>query len=59
MAANFQLGQNVKLIATIPTGPVEAITISPSGVISYLIQWTDAEGVIQQTWFPEADLAAA
>jgi len=59
MAANFKLGETVKLVATIPTGPVEAITIDPSGNTSYLVKWTDAQGIVQQTWFPEADLAAA
>jgi len=59
MAANFKVGETVKLVATVPTGPVEALTIDSSGNIFYLVQWTDAEGHEQQTWFPEADLVAA
>ena len=59
MAANFKVGETVKLVATIPQGPVEALTIDSSGNILYLVQWTDAEGNAQQTWLPEADLVAA
>jgi len=59
MAANFKVGEVVKLVATIPTGPVEELRLDSAGNISYLVQWTDAEGNPQQTWFPEADLAAA
>ena len=59
MAANFKVGDEVKLVATVPTGPVQAMTIDSSGNITYLVEWVDAQGNSQQTWFPEADLAAA
>jgi len=59
MAANFKVGETVKLVATVPTGPVADMTIDSNGNISYLVHWTDAQGNAQQTWFPEADLVAA
>jgi len=54
MAANFKVGENVKLVATVPAGPVQQLIVDSQGNITYLVQWTDASGNVQQTWFPEA-----
>jgi uncharacterized protein YodC (DUF2158 family) len=59
MAANFKVGENVKLVTTAPTGPVQQLIVDSQGNITYLVQWTDADGNVQQTWFSETDLAAA
>jgi len=36
MAANFKVGETVKLVATIPQGPVEALTIDSSATFCIL-----------------------
>jgi len=59
MAANFKVGETVKLVATIPTGPVLKLSVDQKGDISYLVEWTDGQGNSQQTWFQEAQLVAA
>ena len=61
MAAQFKVGQTVKLnpAPINPSGPVEALQMDSSGNISYLVSWTDANGVVQSRWFPEAELVAA
>ena len=28
------------------------------GIVSYLVEWTDADGVTQERWFVEDDLVA-
>jgi hypothetical protein len=33
--------------------------MTEDGVFFYLIQWTDADGAVQQRWFKESDLTAA
>jgi len=61
MAAKFTIGEQVKVTPTPvdPAGPVEALTMDSSGNISYLISWTDENGVVQNRWFAEAQLVAA
>jgi len=59
MAANFKVGETVKLVATIPTGPVLQLAVDQKGDISYLVEWSDGQGTSQQTWFQEAQLVAA
>jgi hypothetical protein len=60
MAAKFTIGENVKVVPAPvdPTGPVEALQMDSSGNISYLISWTDENGVVQNRWFQESQLAA-
>lgn len=59
MATKFAKGQEVKLTAVIPQGPVKALRMDEDGNFFYLIEWVDAQGVSQQRWFAEADLTAA
>lgn len=60
MALTYQKGQNVTLKnPAVPTGPVVGFKVDNEGNVSYLIEWTDAEGESQQRWFGENDLTAA
>jgi uncharacterized protein YodC (DUF2158 family) len=58
MATTFKKGDVVKLKAVVPQGPVVALRMSEDGVVSYLIEWTDASGVKQNRWFVEDELTA-
>lgn len=59
MALAFQKGQNVTLKnPAVPTGPVVGFKVDGDGNVSYLIQWTDAQGQQQQRWFSEGELTA-
>lgn len=59
MATKFTKGQEVKVAAVVPQGPVQALRMDEDGNFFYMIEWTDANGVDQQRWFAEADLVAA
>ncbi len=59
MASTFKKGDVVKLNTVVPQGPVQSIRMDDEGVVSYLIEWTDAEGVVQQRWFSEDQLIGA
>ena len=54
MATKFTKGQVVKVQATDPQGPVQALRMTEDGEFFYHIEWTDADGVSQNRWFPEA-----
>jgi uncharacterized protein YodC (DUF2158 family) len=56
MATKFAKGQEVKLKAVVPQGPVEALRMDEDGNFFYLIAWTDAKGVQHSRWFSEGDL---
>ena len=58
MATTFKKGDVVKLKAVVPQGPVIALRMSEDGVVSYLVEWVDANGVTQSRWFVEDELAA-
>lgn len=58
MATTFKKGDNVKLIAVVPQGPVEALRMDENGDVQYLISWVDANGVAHSRWFDEAQLTA-
>ncbi len=58
MATMFKKGDTVKLVATIPQGPVEALRMDEDGNFYYLISWTDVNGVSHSRWFEEAQLTA-
>lgn len=58
MATKFTKGQDVRLIAVVPQGEVQALRMSEEGVVSYLISWTDVTGTVQQRWFEESQLEA-
>lgn len=54
----FKKGDVVRLNVVVPQGPVAALRMNEDGVVSYLIQWTDADGVAQERWFEESQLTA-
>jgi hypothetical protein len=55
----FKKGDTVRLNAVVPTGPVLALRMNEDGDVSYLMEWTDADGISQQRWFEESQLVAA
>jgi uncharacterized protein YodC (DUF2158 family) len=59
MATKFAKGDTVKLVSVTPEGPVQALRMDEDGNVSYLVEWTDAEGDVTQRWFEEDQLAAA
>ena len=59
MDTAFKKGDEVKVIAVTPEGPVQALRMDEDGNFFYLVQWTDANGSVQQRWFEESQLAAA
>lgn len=59
MATKFAKGQEVKLRAVTPEGPVLKLRMDEDGAFFYLLEWTDAEGSTQERWFAESDLTAA
>jgi uncharacterized protein YodC (DUF2158 family) len=58
MATAFKKGDVVKLKAVVPQGPVLALRMSEDGIVSYLVEWVDANGVKQNRWFTENELTA-
>ena len=56
MATKFAKGDEVKVVAVTPQGPIQAFRMDDDGVVSCLIEWTDANGDVQQRWFAEDDL---
>jgi uncharacterized protein YodC (DUF2158 family) len=58
MATTFTKNQQVRLKSVVPQGPVVALRMSEDGVVSYLVEWTTAEGVKQSRWFEESELEA-
>lgn len=58
MATTFKKGDVVKLKAVVPQGPVIALRMSEDGIVSYLVEWVDANGVKQNRWFAEDELTA-
>lgn len=59
MATAFKKGDVVKLTSVVPQGPVQALRMDDNGVIQYLVEWTDTNGVTQQRWFDEDQLTGA
>jgi len=59
MATAFKKGDVVKLTNVMPQGPVLALRMDDSGVIQYLVEWTDTNGATQQRWFDEDQLTGA
>ena len=52
----FKKGDRLRVKAVVPEGPVTAMRMSDDGVVSYLIEWADADGVTQQRWFAEDEV---
>lgn len=59
MATKFAKGQNVKVAAVIPEGPVQKLRMDEDGSVWCLISWVDLEGQLQERWFAEEDLIEA
>ena len=57
--ATFKKGDVVKLAGVVPQGPVIALRMDENGIVQYLVEWQDAEGVAQQRWFDEDQLTGA
>ena len=58
MATKFIKGQEVKLSAVVPQGPVQALRMDEDGNFFYLLDWIDANGDSQSRGFIESDLEA-
>jgi hypothetical protein len=56
MATKFAKDQNVKVKAVVPQGPIRKLRMDEDGNFFYLLEWTDANGDIQERWFAEDDL---
>lgn len=56
MATKFKKGQNVKVNAVIPSGPVEALRMDENGDFFYQIRWVDEKGNSNVRWFEESEL---
>jgi uncharacterized protein YodC (DUF2158 family) len=59
MATQFKKGDEVKVKAVVPQGPVLALRMDEDGVVYCLIEWVDADGKPQQRWFAEEVLTGA
>ena len=59
MATKFAKGQEVKVNAVIPQGPVTALRMDEDGNFFYQIEWTDVNDVKQNRWFREEELVTA
>mgnify|MGYP003347056777 FL=1 len=55
----FVKGQNVRMKAVVPQGPVAKMRMDDDGKIEYLVEWTASDGVTQERWFTEDQLEAA
>jgi hypothetical protein len=56
MATAFKKGDEVKVIAVYPRRPSTALRMDEDGNFFYLVEWTDADGNVQQRWFEESQL---
>ena len=55
MAASFKIGNVVKVITTVPQGPVKQLSVNQDGEIQYLVEWVDGEET-NERWFNEDEL---
>jgi hypothetical protein len=55
----FVKGQNVRMKAVVPQGPVTKMRMDDDGKIDYLVEWVTSEGVTQERWFTEDQIEAA
>jgi hypothetical protein len=56
MATKFQKGQDVRVKAVVPQGPILKLRMDEDGVFWYLISWTDENGQTAERWFQEDQL---
>ena len=59
MATKFVKGEEVRVNAVIPEGPVEKLRMTEDGEFYYQISWEDEGGVVKTRWFPEDALVKA
>jgi hypothetical protein len=59
MATKFTKGQDVRVKAVVPQGPVEKLRMTEDGEFFYMISWVDINGVTQTRWFAEEELEGA
>ena len=59
MATKFKKGDEVRVRAVTPSGPVQALRMDDDGVVFCLLEWVDENGQTQQRWFAEDDLIGA
>ena len=59
MATKFKKGDEVKVQAVVPQGPVQALRMDEDGTVYCLVEWMDKDGQTQQRWFAEDDLIGA
>ena len=53
---SFKKGDQVKLAAVVPQGPVLKMRMEESGNIQCLLGWVDENGVAQERWFDASQL---
>jgi hypothetical protein len=58
MATKFTKNQQVKLIGTVPEGPVQKLRMTEDGNVEYLVMWTDIDGNVHERWFQEDHLTS-
>ena len=54
--ALFKKGDVVKAVSVTPQGPVISMRMDDEGIVYYLIEWSDVNGITQQRWFAEHEL---
>jgi hypothetical protein len=57
--AAFKKGDDVKVVAIVPEGPVESMRMDEDGNVQYLISWTGSDKAKHSRWFNEDELTAA
>ena len=55
----YKKGDRVRVKSVVPEGPVVALRMTEDGVIYYLVEWTDTDGLSLQRWFIEDQLMEA
>jgi len=56
--ASFKKGDQVKLVAVVPQGPVLSMRMDEDGNVQCLVGWKDANGKDQQRWFDADQLVS-
>lgn len=59
MATKFAKGQEVKVNAVVPAGPVQKLHMDSDGNFFYMVSWTDVDGQVRERWFKESELIEA